>query len=123
MSMQPALVIVVAEARDERFWSALQAALAARSAGAGVGLFLSGDAVRMGLRDWHAPGDSKRSAYCVDTVAELLERAAARGIRFHACRAGLHLLEESEDALSLLFAPATLEALMQHLPSAQLLAF
>ena len=123
MSLQSPLLIIVAEARDERLWAALQTAIAARAQGRAVFLFLSGPAAEMGLRRWHAPGDSKRHAYCIDTVHDLLDRSTMAGVRFHACRTGLHLLEESEDALSLLFAPAALDEVMQQVPGAQWLAF
>lgn len=97
-ALQP-LTLIIAEPRDERVWAALSLAATAAAQGRKVTLFLSGHAASIGLRDYHAPGDSKRSAYCVATVAELLESNIELGVRLIACQTGLHLIERHADEL------------------------
>ncbi len=99
MSTLPPLTLILAEPRDERVWTAFSLAASAAAQGRKVTMFLSGSAAEIGLRRYHAPGDSKRSAYCVATVAELLESCLELGVRLIACQTGLHLIEESADDL------------------------
>jgi peroxiredoxin family protein len=99
MSVLQPLTLIVAEPRDERVWTALSLAATAAAQGRKVTVFLSGHAAAIGLDDYHAPGDSKRSVYCVATVAELLESSIALGVRFIACQTGLHLIEHTADEL------------------------
>jgi predicted peroxiredoxin len=93
-ALQP-LTLVIAEPRDERVWAALSLAATAAAQGRKVAIFLSGPAAEIGLRSHHAPGDSKRSAYCVATVAELFNSCIELGVRIIACQTGLHLIEQS----------------------------
>jgi predicted peroxiredoxin len=97
-ALQP-LTLIIAEPRDERVWTAFSLAASAAAQGRNVTLFLSGHAAVIGLKDYHAPGDSKRSAYCVATVAELFESCIELGVRIIACQTGLHLIEHSADEL------------------------
>jgi predicted peroxiredoxin len=97
-TLQP-LTLIIAEPRDERVWAALSLAASAAAQGRNVTLFLSGLAAVIGLKDYHATGDSKRSAYCVATVAELLESCIELGVRIIACQTGLHLTEHCADEL------------------------
>jgi predicted peroxiredoxin len=97
-ALQP-LTLILAEPRDERVWTAFSLAASAAAQGRKVTLFLSGHAAVIGLKDYHAPGDGKRSAYCVATVAELFESCIELGVRIIVCQTGLHLIEHSADEL------------------------
>jgi predicted peroxiredoxin len=99
MSALQSLTLIIAEPRDERVWTAFSLAASAAAQGRKVVLFLSGHAAAIGLQNYHAPGDSKRSAYCVATVAELFESCLELGVRIIACQTGLHLIEQSADNL------------------------
>jgi predicted peroxiredoxin len=99
MSDLPALTLIFAEPRDERLWAGLSLAASAAAQNRKVTIFLSGPAAEIGLRTYHAPGDSKRSAYCVATVAELFDSCIELGVRIIACQTGLHLIERSADDL------------------------
>jgi uncharacterized protein len=97
-ALQP-LTLIVAEPRDERVWAAFSLAATAAAQGRKVTLFLSGPAAEIGLRRYRAPGDGKRSAYCVATVAELFDSCIELGVRIIACQTGLHLIEQSAEDL------------------------
>jgi uncharacterized protein len=97
-ALQP-LTLIIAEPRDERVWTAFSLAASAAAQGRSVTVFLSGHAAVIGLNSYHAPGDSKRSAYCVATVAELFESCLELGARIIACQTGLHLVEHSAEDL------------------------
>ncbi len=89
----PALALILAEPRDERVWTVLSLAATAAALGRTVSIFLSGNAAEIAANRYQSGGDSKRSAYCVATVAELFESCLELGVRFTVCQTGLHLCE------------------------------
>jgi predicted peroxiredoxin len=118
--MQP-LTLIIAEPRDECVWTAFSLAASAAAQGRMVMIFLSGTAAEIGLRDYHAPGDSKRSAYCVATVAELFDSCIELGVRFIACQTGLHMIEQSADALHMAVEAGGMMTVLAAQPDAQII--
>ncbi len=119
-ALQP-LTLIVAETRDERVWTAFSLAATAAAQGRKVALFLSGAAVEIGLRHYRAPGDSKRSAYCVATVAELFDSCIELGVRIIACQTGLHLIEQSAEALHIAVEPGGMMSALAAQDDAQII--
>lgn len=95
----PPLAIIVAEPRDERVWAAFSLAASAQVAGRRVGLFLSGHAAEIAARHWSGPGEKKRRAYCVPTIADLWDSLDELGVAITVCQTGMHLCELEADAL------------------------
>jgi peroxiredoxin family protein len=84
-------------------------------------LFLSGHAAEIGLRNYKAAGDSKRSAYCVATVSELFESCLELGVRIIACQTGLHLIEKEAEALHIAVEVGGMMSALGAQPEAQII--
>ncbi|WP_262408175.1 DsrE family protein [Sphingopyxis sp. OPL5] len=88
----PGLSIIVAGGDDQRFYGALETAMAATALGSPTRIFLQGEAVALLRERVSATGDAPREAAGMPGLAPMIEEAAAMEIELFVCQSGMALV-------------------------------
>lgn len=84
--------IIVASADGQRFYAALEAAMAWAALGRGARIFLQGEAVALLRQPVCYAGDDARKAAGQPDLAGMIEEADAMGVTVSACQTGMAMV-------------------------------
>lgn len=96
----PGLSIIVAGADGQRFYGALETAMAAVALGSAARIFLQGEAVALLREPVSAGGDSTRKAAGLPDLAWMIGEAAAMEVGLFACQSGMALIGLTADEMA-----------------------
>ncbi|KQZ64116.1 hypothetical protein ASD67_06280 [Sphingopyxis sp. Root1497] len=88
----PGLSIIVAGGDDQRFYGALETAMAAAALGSPARIFLQGEAVTLLREPVSVAGDPARKAAGLPELAWMIGEAAAMEVRLFVCQSGMALV-------------------------------
>ncbi len=84
--------IIAASADGQRFYAALETAMASAALGRGARIFLQGEAVALLRRPVRYAGDDARKAAGQPDLAGMIEEADAMGVTVSACQTGMAMV-------------------------------
>jgi predicted peroxiredoxin len=118
-----AVALLIADSRQEKFWSALSFACASAALGKNVSLFLSGAAAIFARDSYSWTRDADTIASGAPSIAELLVNVAALEIPFFVCQTGMAMCDMTADELRISATPYGLVGWLRDNTQAQIIVF